>query len=40
MIRPAKLVQRFLLPRFVISLVYAVRFRALVSPRAEVDSAR
>ena len=37
MIRTAKLVQRFLLPRFVISLVYAVRFRALVSPRAEVE---
>jgi acetyltransferase-like isoleucine patch superfamily enzyme len=37
MMRPAKLVQRFLLPRFVISLVYAVRFRALVSPRAEVE---
>ncbi|MGH6918688.1 MAG: acyltransferase [Geminicoccaceae bacterium] len=37
MIRPAKLARRFLLPRFVISLVYAVRFHALVSPRAEVD---
>lgn len=37
MIRPAKLVQRFLLPSFVISLIYAFRFRAMVSPRAEVE---
>jgi acetyltransferase-like isoleucine patch superfamily enzyme len=37
MIRPAKLVQRFLLPGFVISLIYAFRFHALVSPRAEVE---
>jgi acetyltransferase-like isoleucine patch superfamily enzyme len=37
MIRPAKLAQRFLLPGFVISLIYAFRFRALVSPRAEVE---
>ena len=37
MMRPAKLAQRFLLPGFVISLVYAVRFRAMVSPRAEVE---
>jgi acetyltransferase-like isoleucine patch superfamily enzyme len=37
MMRPAKLAQRFLLPSFVISLVYAYRFRAFVSPRAEVE---
>jgi len=37
MMRPAKLVQRFLLPGFVISIVYAARFRAMVSPRAEVE---
>jgi acetyltransferase-like isoleucine patch superfamily enzyme len=37
MMRPAKLLQRFLLPGFVISIVYAVRFRAMVSPRAEVE---
>jgi acetyltransferase-like isoleucine patch superfamily enzyme len=37
MMRPAKLVQRFLLPSFAISLIYAFRFRALVSPRAEVE---
>jgi acetyltransferase-like isoleucine patch superfamily enzyme len=37
MMRPAKLAQRFLLPGFVISLVYAFRFGALVSPRAEVE---
>jgi acetyltransferase-like isoleucine patch superfamily enzyme len=37
MMRPAKLAQRFLLPSFVISLIYALRFRALVSPRAEVE---
>jgi acetyltransferase-like isoleucine patch superfamily enzyme len=37
MMRPAKLAQRFLLPSFVISLIYAFRFRALVSPRAEVE---
>jgi acetyltransferase-like isoleucine patch superfamily enzyme len=37
MMRPAKLVQRFLLPSFVISIIYALRFRAMVSPRAEVE---
>jgi acetyltransferase-like isoleucine patch superfamily enzyme len=37
MMRPAKLVQRFLLPSSVISLIYAFRFRAMVSPRAEVE---
>jgi len=37
MIRPTKLAQRFLLPSFVISLIYAFRFGALVSPRAEVE---
>jgi acetyltransferase-like isoleucine patch superfamily enzyme len=37
MMRAAKLAQRFLLPGFVISLVYGLRFRALVSPRAEVE---
>src|SRR5690606_33781296 len=37
MMRPAKLVQRFLLPGFVISIIYALRFRAMVSPRAEVE---
>jgi acetyltransferase-like isoleucine patch superfamily enzyme len=37
MMRAAKLVRRFLLPGFVISLIYAVRFGALVSPRAEVE---
>jgi acetyltransferase-like isoleucine patch superfamily enzyme len=37
MMGPAKLVQRFLLPSFVISLIYGFRFRALVSPRAEVE---
>jgi acetyltransferase-like isoleucine patch superfamily enzyme len=37
MMRPAKLAQRFLLPSFVISLIYAFRFRAMVSPRAEVE---
>jgi acetyltransferase-like isoleucine patch superfamily enzyme len=37
MMRPAKLAQRFLLPSFVMSLIYAFRFRALVSPRAEVE---
>lgn len=35
--RPAKLVQRFLLPSFVITLIYAFRFSAMVSPRAEVE---
>jgi hypothetical protein len=37
MMRPAKLVQRFLLPSFVISLIYVFRFRAMVSPRAKVE---
>jgi acetyltransferase-like isoleucine patch superfamily enzyme len=37
MMRPAKLAQRFLLPSFVISIVYAFRFGAMVSPRAEVE---
>jgi acetyltransferase-like isoleucine patch superfamily enzyme len=37
MMRPAKLVKRFLLPSFVISIIYAFRFRAMVSPRAEVE---
>jgi acetyltransferase-like isoleucine patch superfamily enzyme len=37
MMRPAKLVQRFVLPSFVVSLIYAFRFRALVSPRAAVE---
>ena len=37
MMRAAKLAQRFLLPGFVISIVYAVRFGAMVSPRAEVE---
>ena len=37
MMRPAKLVQRFLLPRFVISIIYALRFGAMISPRAEVE---
>ena len=37
MMRPAKLVQRFLLPSFVISLIYALRYGALISPRAEVE---
>lgn len=34
---PAKLVQRFLLPSFVVSLIYAFRFGALISHRAEVE---
>jgi UDP-3-O-[3-hydroxymyristoyl] glucosamine N-acyltransferase len=37
MMRPAKLVQRFLLPGFVISIIYGLRFRAMISPRAEVE---
>jgi acetyltransferase-like isoleucine patch superfamily enzyme len=37
MISMAKLARRFLLPRFVISAVYALRFGAGVSPRAEVE---
>jgi acetyltransferase-like isoleucine patch superfamily enzyme len=37
MMRPAKLAQRFLLPSFVISIIYACRFRAIISPRAEVE---
>jgi acetyltransferase-like isoleucine patch superfamily enzyme len=40
MMRPAKLVQRFLLPGFVISIIYGLRFRALVSARAEVELSR
>jgi acetyltransferase-like isoleucine patch superfamily enzyme len=35
--RPGMLVQRFLLPSFVISIIYALRFGAVVSPRAEVE---
>jgi len=35
--RTAKLVQRFLLPGFVISIIYGLRFSAGVSPRAEVE---
>jgi acetyltransferase-like isoleucine patch superfamily enzyme len=34
---PAKLVQRFLLPGFAISFIYAFRFGALVSHKAEVE---
>ncbi len=34
---PAKLLQRFFVPSFVVSLVYAFRFGALVSSRAEVE---
>jgi acetyltransferase-like isoleucine patch superfamily enzyme len=37
MMRPAKLLQRFVLPSFVISLIYAFRYGALISPRAEVE---
>lgn len=37
MISAAKAIQRFLLPRLVISIIYALRFGALVSPRAEVE---
>jgi acetyltransferase-like isoleucine patch superfamily enzyme len=37
MMRPAKFLQRFLLPSFVISLIYGFRFGAMVSPRAEVE---
>jgi acetyltransferase-like isoleucine patch superfamily enzyme len=37
MMRPAKLAQRFLLPSFVISIIYGFRFGAMVSPRAEVE---
>jgi acetyltransferase-like isoleucine patch superfamily enzyme len=37
MMSPAKLLQRFFVPSFVISLVYAFRFGALVSSRAEVE---
>ncbi|MEM7025117.1 MAG: acyltransferase [Pseudomonadota bacterium] len=32
-----KLAQRFLLPGFVISIIYALRFGAMASPRAEVE---
>lgn len=35
--RPAKVAQRFLLPGFVISIIYALRFGAMISPRAEVE---
>lgn len=37
MMGAAKLARRFLLPRFVISVIYALRFGAGVSPRAEVE---
>lgn len=40
MMRPAKLVQRFLLPGSVISIIYGLRFGAMVSPRAEVEFSR
>lgn len=32
-----KVLQRFLLPGLIVSLIYALRFAALVSPRAEVE---
>jgi acetyltransferase-like isoleucine patch superfamily enzyme len=35
--RAGQFVQRFLLPSFVISIIYALRFAAGVSPRAEVE---
>lgn len=32
-----KLIQRFLVPSFVVTLIYLLRYRCKVSPRAEVD---
>ena len=34
---PSTLLKRFLVPRFVVSLYYYLKFRAKISPRAEVE---
>lgn len=38
--RAKKIIQRFLLPSFVISVIYLLRYRCKVSPRAEVELSR
>jgi len=40
MIGAAKLARRFLIPKFVVSIIYALRFGAGVSPLAEVELSR
>jgi len=40
MIGAAKLARRFLTPKFMVSIIYAFRFGAGVSPRAEVELSR
>lgn len=32
-----KIVQRFLVPSFVVTIIYAVKYKCMVSPRAEVE---
>ena len=32
-----KIIQRFLVPSFVVTIVYAVKYKCMVSPRAEVE---
>lgn len=35
--RLKKIIQRFLVPSFVITIIYAMRYKCMVSPRAEVE---
>lgn len=32
-----KIVQRFLVPSFMVTLIYAIKYRCMISPRAEVE---